>query len=138
MFHFLKLVAWVLVNPRVPANPRNIDKDSCRAFLLDLVVQLKSLAAKTSTKLDDAFLKQVEFIVSNTALFDYVYRLIADQLQTEEILFEEADDETIVELVGSAASNNTKTPEAVDPVVIVSLISQIISVINAIKAARNR
>jgi len=74
-------------------------------------------------------------MLNDDALFGHVYRLIGEQLQTEEVLFESADENTITEFVKNASSDN---PEVIDPVVIVSLITRIISVINAIKTKRNR
>jgi hypothetical protein len=126
MFHILKLVAQVLLSPH-----HIVDKASCRTFLIELVLLVKTFAAKTETKLDDVLLKHVDIILNNDALFDYVYQLIAAQLQTDEILFESADEGTIVGLVENAAT--AESPESIDPVVVISLITQIISFMNRIK-----
>ena len=96
---------------------------------------IRARAAKTKTQLNLALMRNIEFVLNNDALFTSIYRKIAEQLQTPEILFESADDESIVKLVDDAKE---QSPEAIDPIVIISLVSQIISVINAIKARRNR
>jgi len=124
MFTLLKLATLVLLKSH-----QITDENSLRLFLRELVVLTKSLAEETKTHIDDMLLKPVEFIVNNDALFAYAYRLIVEQLQTREVLFESADEATIVELV----TGDTEFPEAIDPVVIVSLITQIISLINNIK-----
>ena len=122
MFHFLTLAVRVLLNPH------NItDKESCRTFLLRLVSLVQSYAKESKTPLDDAILNAIEFILNNTSLFDYVHRVVFEQLQTEEILFESADEEMIAQLTENAA------PESVDLVLIVSLITRIIDLINGIK-----
>jgi len=104
----------------------------------------KPLAAKTETRLVGKILKHLEFVLNNSALFDYLYRLIADQLQTEEILFESAVEETILELCKQPENQNPKglranrtckegNPEVINPVLIISLVTQIISIINTLK-----
>jgi len=104
------------------------DKASCRKFLLNLVAVLKPMAEKTKTEIDDKLLLQLEYILKNDVLFDYFYKLIADQFATDEILFAEADESEVTALVEQAP-----LPEAINPVVIISLVTQIISLINAIK-----
>ena len=128
MLNILKLVAQVALKPY-----NLTDKKSYRAFLLDMISLIKPLAQKTGITFDDAILKCLEFIVNNDLLFDYVYKLVASQLQTEELLFESVDEYVILELCENAAPSNTGHPEAINPVVIVSVISQIISIINVIK-----
>jgi len=128
MFHFLKLAALTVLKPYNLTN-----KDSYKKFLLDLVALVTPLAQKTGVKLDDALLKHLMFILNNDLLFDYVYKLVLNQLQTEEILFESADEDAVLELCENTVPGNTEYPEAINPIVIVSLISQIISLINAIK-----
>ena len=128
MFTLLKLATLVLLKSRQIS-----DEHSLRQFLRELVSLTKSLAEETQTQIDDMLLKPVEFIVNNDALFAYVYQLLFEQLQTHEILLESADERMIVELVENRVSSDTETPEAIDPVVIVSLITQIISFINTIK-----
>ena len=130
MFTLLTLTSQVLLNVH-----RITDEASWRAFLKEIVLLAKSRATETKTQLDDALVNSVLFVLNSNVLFGYVYRLIHEQCQTEEILFESTDENFIVGLVNDAAENN---PEVIDPVVIVSLISQIISVINAIKTHRNR
>jgi len=105
----------------------------------------KPLAAKTELRLVDKILKHLEFVLNNDALFDYVYRLIADQLQTEEILFESAVEETILELCKQPESQNHPeglranrtrkegNPEVINPALIIALVTQIISIINTMK-----
>ena len=107
----------------VPVKHKVTDKKSCRAFLVEVS-------------------KHIKFILNNDALFDYVYRLISDQLQTEDILFESVNEETVIELckcqnhpegLRTGRTNGQDNPEVINPVLIISLISQIISVINAMK-----
>jgi len=128
MFHLLKLIAPVLLS-----HYNIVDQKSCRTFLLELVLLGKSFALKADTKLDDADLKHTEFVLNDDALFDYVYGLIAEQLRTEEILFESVDDAIIIALVENKMSENPESPEAINPAVIISFITQIISIINTIK-----
>jgi len=128
MFHLFTLAARMIMNPY-----KIIDKRTCRTFLLRLIAIIQSRAAETDTKIDDRLLKHLEFMVTNNALFDYIYSVIFEQLQTEEILFESAEEETIIKLVENAAVKEAESLEAVDPVVIISIISRIISLINAIK-----
>jgi len=128
MFHFLTLAAQVILKSY------NLnDKDSYKRFLLDLLELVRPMAKKTGIKLDDSLLKQLEFILNNDLLFDYVYKLVFQQLQSEEILLESVDEGTILELCENTVPDNTEYPEAINPIVIVSLVSQIISIINAIK-----
>jgi len=129
MFPLLTLTAQVLLNLQ-----KITDKASWQVFLNEIVALVKTRAAETKTKLDETELRHIEFTLNNHAMFDCVYRLIAEQLQTPEILFESADEEALLESVEKA----TPAPEAIDPVLIVSLVSQIISLINTIKANRNR
>jgi len=128
MFHLLTLATRVLLSPH------NItDKPSCRSFLAGLIVLVKTFATRINTKLDDTLLMHIEFVLNDSVLFDYVHGVIAEQLQTEEILFESAEKETIIELVEQAAAYDAESPEAIDPVVIFSIITQIVSFINNIK-----
>ena len=109
------------------------DANSCRVFLREWVLLTKSLAAETETQLDDVILERIEFILSNEALYVYTYELVFEQFQMPEILFESANEEIIIELVGQVPHDKTELLEAVNPAVIVSLITQFISVINTIK-----
>ena len=128
MFHLLKLAIRVLLNFQ------NVtDKESCRTVLLELVSRIKSFAQESKTKLDDAILKHIEFVLQNDVLFNYTYCQIFDQIQTEEILFESANEGVVVELVENAMKNNKELPKSIDPVVIVSLIGRIVTLINTIK-----
>jgi len=129
MFTLLQLAAQVFLNLH------NTDEDSCRAFLKELILLVKARAAEIQTQLDDTELKSIEFVLNDNGLFGYTYWQIYEQCQTPEILFESVNEDTIIGLVEDAAENN---PEVIDPVVIVSLVSQIISIINTIKANRNR
>ena len=128
MLNILKLAAQVALKPY-----NLTDKNSYKEFLLNLVSLVTPLAQKTRVSLDDVLLKHLKIILNNDLLFDYVYTLVRHQLQTEEILFESMDEDVILELCENAVSNNTEFPEAINPIVIVSLISQIISIINSIK-----
>ena len=129
MFPLLTLATQVL------ANAHNLtDKDSWRNFLKELAFLIRTRAMESKIRLDETELKHIEFTLNNHAMFDCVYRLIAEQLQTPEILFESADDDALLESI----ENAMPTPEAIDPILIVSLVSQIISLINTIKANRNR
>ena len=128
MFHLLTLAT------RIFLLPHNVtDKESCRSFLLDFTSLVKSYAESTKTTLDDTLLKHIEFLLKNNVLFDYAYSVIFEQLQTEEILFESAEEETIIQLVENAVVKETESPEAIDPVVIFSIIARIVDLINAIK-----
>ena len=133
MYHFLTLAAQVLLE-----RFKITDEASCRTFLSEFISLIRSRAAETKVQLNPVLMRHVEFILNNNALFTYIYRKISEQLQTPEVLFESADEEGIIGLVGDVASNNPKSAKAIDPVVIISLVSQIISVINAIKTRRNR
>ena len=138
MFPLLKLACLVLLKPY-----KVTDKESCRKFLFDMIPLIKPLAAKTETKLDDELLKHLTFVLNNDALFDYVYRLIFDQLQTEEILFESAVEGTVLELciqgknhpegLRAHRTHGEDNPETINPIVIISLVTQLISLINTMK-----
>ena len=128
MFTLLKLSAMVLLKTH-----KITDKNSCRVFLHEWILLTKSLAAETETQVDDAILQRIEFIISSDALYAYIYQLIFEQFQTPEILFEPADAEAVSEFVEKAEQDKTGLPKAVNPAVIVSLITKFISIINAIK-----
>ena len=128
MFHLLKSTIQVLLNHYHVG-----DKNSCRSFLLERVLLIKSFALKTETKLDDTLLKYIEIILNNDVVFDYVYFLIMNHLQTDEILFESVNESAIVEVIEKSAPGTAEFPEAVNPAVIISLITQIVSIINTIK-----
>jgi len=128
MFDILKLAMMAALKPH-----NLTDKGSCKKFLLDLVSLVGPLAQKTGIKLDDMIFKHLEFVLNNDLLFDYVYKLVSSQFLAEEVLFESADEDTILELCENTVPNNTEYPEAINPVVIVSLVTQIISIINSLK-----
>ena len=128
MFDLLTLTSQVLANTH-----QLTDESSWRAFLKDIVLLAQTRAKETQTVLDDTLVNSVLFMLNSDTMFGYVYRLIAEQFQTPEILFESADEETIAEWVAEADN-----PDAVDPATIVLLVSQIISIINAIKTMKNR
>ena len=107
------------------------DKASCKKFLTDLLALAKPLAAQTKTKLDDMILQHLEYILKVDALFDYFYKLISDQFATDEIIFEEVNEAEVTAIVEQSAAE--PLPEAINPVVIISLVTQIISLINLIK-----
>jgi hypothetical protein len=128
MIHLLKLAAGALLSPYNIA-----DSELCRQFLHNLASRVKPLVTESRTKIDDELLKHVEFILNNEALFRYVHRLISEQLQTEEILLESADETILAELVENTAPGNTEATGAINLVEIVSIIGKIVSMINAIK-----
>ena len=138
MFTLLTLATQVLTNAY-----KITDKASWRAFLLELVSLIQSRALETGIALNDAELKHIKFALHNEALFDYVYRQISEQFQTEEILFESADENAITELCNRVGNMPTTTrrrsdgarnePEAINPALIIAMVSQIISIINTIK-----
>jgi len=107
------------------------DKASCRKFLLNLVAALKPMAAQTKTEIDDKILQQLEYILKNDVLFDYFYKLISDQFSTDAIIFEEVNESEMIAIVEQ--SSPEPLPEVINPILIVSLVAQVISRINAIK-----
>jgi len=107
------------------------DKPSCKKFLTDLLALVKPLTAQTKTDLDDRLLQQLEYILKTDALFDYFYKLISDQFATDEIIFEEANEAEVFAIVEQSAAAEPLS-EVINPVLIVSLVTQIISLIIAI------
>ena len=110
------------------------DSASCKKFLTDLLALVKPLAAQTKTDLDDRLLQQLEYILKTDALFDYFYKLISDQFATDEIIFKEADEAEVTALLEQSTAE--PLPEVINPILVVSLVTQIISLINAIKNVR--
>ena len=110
------------------------DKASCKKFLENLIALVKPLTAQTKTDLDDRILQHLEYILKNDALFDWFYKLIADQFSTSEIVFEGVNDAELIAIVEQ--SSPEPMPEMINPILIVSLVTQIISLINAIKKAK--
>ena len=129
MFTFIKLATQVILKPFQLG-----DRDSCKKFLIDVIQGIKPLAAANKIKLDDDILAHLQVILNNDALFAYVYQLILNQLQTKEILLESADEDTILELCDNTTISDENNPKAINPIVIITLVSQIVSIINAIKA----
>ena len=128
MFPLIRLVLQVTLKPHLLT-----DKASCKKFLLNLLDLAKPLAAKTKTELDDKVVHHLEYILKTDALFEYFYKLIADQFATNEIIFEDVNESEVNAIVEQSAE---QLPEAINPIVIVSLVVQIISLINAIKKAK--
>jgi len=130
MFTLLTLTSQVLANLH-----KITDEASWRNFLKELVLLVRTRAAETKTPLDDVLMKGIDLMLKNDGLFGYAYWLIYEQCQTSEILFESVYGDTVVGLVEDAVADN---PEAIDPVVIIAIVNQIVSLINTIKTIRNR
>jgi hypothetical protein len=128
MFPLLKIAAQFVLAPY-----KIVDKASWRSFLLDIMQYAKSFAKTTGTKLDDVTLMHIEFMLKNDAVFDYVYRLIAGRLGAEAIVFEAADENTVADLLENIAADETPSPKGIKLAMIMSIISQIISIIDIIK-----
>ena len=128
MFPLIRLALQVVLKPNSLG-----DKDSCKKFLLNLLALVKPLATQTKTELDDKILQHLEYILKTDAIFEYFYKLIADQFATNEIIFEEANESEVLAIVEQTAES---APEAINPVLIVSLVAQIISLINALKKSK--
>jgi len=126
MFPLIRLAMQVIFQPQSLG-----DKASCKKFLTNLLALVKPLAAQTKTDLDDRLIQQLEYILKTDALFDYFYKLISDQFTTNEIIFEEANEAEVLAIVEQSAAE--PLPEAINPVLVISLITQIISLINALK-----
>ncbi|MCL2120462.1 MAG: hypothetical protein FWH27_18775 [Planctomycetaceae bacterium] len=76
-------------------------------------------------------MQHLEYILKTDALFDYFFKLISDQFATNAIIFEDVNESEVIALVEQ--SSPEPLPEAINPVLIVSLVTQIISLINALK-----
>ncbi|MCL2349018.1 MAG: hypothetical protein FWC50_12265 [Planctomycetaceae bacterium] len=129
MFQLIRLAMQVFLKPYSLG-----DKASCKKFLENLIALVKPLTAQTKTDLDDRILQHLEYILKNDALFDWFYKLIADQFSTSEIVFEGVNDAELIAIVEQ--SSPEPMPEMINPILIVSLVTQIISLINAIKKAK--
>jgi len=129
MFPLIRLAMQVFLKPYSLG-----DKASCKKFLENLIALVKPLVAQTKTVLDDRILQHLEYILKTDALFDWFYKLIADQFSTSEIVFEDVNDAELIAIVEQ--SSPEPMPEMISPVLIVSLVMQIISLINAIKKAK--
>jgi len=108
------------------------DKGSCRKFLENLLPLMKTLAEKTTTDIDDRILRHLEYILKNDVLYDYFYELISGMMGTNEIILKNGLEEEVTAIVEDAAAHG-EMPEAISPIVIISLITQVISLINMIK-----
>ena len=129
MFPLIRLALQVALKPHSLS-----DKTSCKTLLSNLLAVVKPMAAQTKTELDDKILQHLEYILKTDALFDYFYKLIADQFSTDAVIFEDVNEAEVVSLVEQSSSE--PLPEAINPLLIVSLVTQIISLINAIKNAK--
>jgi hypothetical protein len=109
------------------------DKTSCKRFLENLLALVKPMAAQTKTELDDRILQHLEYILKTDVLFDWFYKLISDQFATNEIIFEDANESEILVIFEQVAE---PLPEAINPLLIVSLVMQVISLINSLKKTR--
>jgi hypothetical protein len=130
MFPLIRLAIQAFLKPHTLN-----DKASCKKFLQDLLAFVKPLAAQTKTEIDDVILQILEYIVKTDTLFDYFYKLFTDQLSTNEIIFEDVDEDELFALLKQAPE---PLPEAINPLLIASLVSQAISLINALKQIRAR
>jgi len=129
MFKLIRLAMQVFLKPYSLG-----DKASCKKFLENLIALVKPLVTQTKTDLDDKILQHLEYILKTDALFDWFYKLIFDQLSTESVVFEDVNEAELVSIVKQ--SSPEPMPEMINPVLIVSLVMQIISLINAIKKAK--
>jgi hypothetical protein len=129
MFTLMKLALQVVFKPYSLG-----EKAPCRKFLENVLTLVKPMAAQTKTDLDDRILRQIEYILENDALFGYFYKLISDQFATGEIVFGDVNESEVTALIEQSPPE--ALPEAVSPILIVSLVTQIISLINAVKQAR--
>lgn len=128
MFKLIRLAMQVFLKPYSLD-----DKTSCKKFFENLIALVKPLAAQTKTELDDKLIQQLEYILKTDALFDWFYKILVDQFSTNEVVFEDVAESEVVALLEQAAPE--PTPEAISPLVIISLVTQIISLINALKKA---
>jgi hypothetical protein len=128
MFKLLKIAVQFALAPY-----KVVDKASWRSFVLDIVLYAKSFAKTTDTKIDDMLIEHIEFILKNDTMFDYVYRLIAGQFETEGIVFESVDESLVADLLLDVETDDTPSPKGIKLAVIISIINQIISIIDIIK-----
>ena len=129
MFPLIRLALQAIVKPYSLG-----DQASCKKFLENLLALVQPLAAQTKTELDDKIIQHLEYILKTDALFDYFYKLISDQFSTNAIIFEDVNESEVITLVEQASPE--PLPEAISPVLILSLVTQIISLINALKKAK--
>jgi hypothetical protein len=125
MFKIIQLALQVVFKPYMLS-----DKASCKKFIENILSLVKPIAGQSKTEIDDKIVQHLEYILKTEALFDWFYQLVVDQFSTEEVIFESVDDSFVVETLNSS---NEPVPEAISPIVIISLVTQIISLINALK-----
>ncbi len=125
MFKLLQLAFQVVFKPYSLG-----DKASCKKFIENVLALVKPMAANNNITLDETIIAHIEKILANETLFAYFFDLIVSHLQIEEPVFESADNEAITALCETA---NETMPEAISPVIIISLVTQIVSLINAMK-----
>ena len=125
MFKILRIAFQVVFKP-YSLN----DKATCKKFVENILALIKPLAAQSKTEIDDSIIQHLEYILKTDTLFDWFYQLVIDQFSTDEVVFESVDDSFVVEALNASQEQE---PEAISPIVIVSLVTQIISLINAIK-----
>lgn len=129
MFPFLRFAMQVLLKKHSLQNP-----EDCRRFLRDLLSFLKPLADSSETKIDDKLLESLEFLLANDNLYEYFYRLVKSQFSSDEILFESVDEKLIVKCLNENIVTDSR-PEAIGPVAIISLITQVLVLINSLKSS---
>jgi hypothetical protein len=134
MFTLIKLAFQVVFKP-YSLN----DKTSCKKFIENILTLIKPLAAANKITIDETLLNQLEKILANDALFDYFFDLVKDQISNNDVLFESADESAIVSLCETSKARTQmgeNMPEAINPIVVISLVTQMISLINAMKQFR--
>lgn len=106
------------------------DKDSCRKFFENLLSLIKPAAAASKTELDDKILAHLDLILKNDTLFGFFYNLVREQFESETLIFESPEESAIALMCEQASEESAK---AISPLVIVSIITQIIALINSMK-----
>lgn len=125
MFKLIRLAMQVVFKPYSLS-----DKASCKKFIENVLALIKPMSAANKITIDDTIITHIEKILASDTLYEYFFDLIANQLQTEELIFESVDEEAVTVL---CVTSSETMPEAISPLVIISLITQIISLINAMK-----
>jgi len=128
MFPLIRLALQAIVKPYSLG-----DQASCKMFLLNLLALIKPLAAQTKTDLDDRIIQHLEYILKTDVLFDYFYKLVADQFSINDIIFEDVNEAEVLDILEQTPE---PLPEAINPILVVSLVAQIISLINSLKKTR--
>lgn len=129
MFQLIRLALQVVFKPYSLT-----DKTSCKKFIENILALVKPLAAQTKTELDDKLIQHLEYILQTDTLFDWFYKILVEQFSSDDVVFEDVAESEVVALLEQAAPE--PMPEAISPLVIVSLVTQVISLINAIKKNR--